>query len=68
MFIMLPVFDSVARGQIVIAIDPKTIQAIKPASEDPNMCLVYMGDKVWRVTSPFREVVDTINNALKGEK
>jgi hypothetical protein len=68
MFILLPVFDSVARGEITIAIDIKSIQAIKPASEDPSMCLVHMGEKVWRVNSSFEKLVNKINNALKGEK
>lgn len=67
MFILLPVFDSVARCEIVIAIDPKAIQAIKPASEDANMCLVYMGEKVWRANSSFGELVSKINNVLKGD-
>jgi hypothetical protein len=65
MFILLSVFDPVARSEITIAVDISAIQAIKPASEDPNMCLVYMGEKVWRANFSFGELVDKINNARK---
>lgn len=65
MLVLLDIFDPVARGVITIAIDPKSIQAVKPAAEDTTMCLVYMGEKVWRVNSSFGELVNKINSARK---
>ena len=65
MLIMLDVFDPTARGIIQIAIDPNAIQAVKPTAEDTNMCLVYMGEKVWRANRSFAETVTKINNARK---
>jgi len=61
MLMLLDVFDSQARTVVTIAIDPKAIQAIKPAVEDITMCLAYMGEKVWRVNSPFGELVNKLN-------
>lgn len=65
MLIMLDVFDPTARRIIQIAIDPNAIQAVKPTAEDNNMCLVYMGEKVWRVNKSFEETVTKINNIRK---
>lgn len=68
MLIRVNVFDSVARGEVTIAVDPQAVQAVKPASEDPKMSLMYMGEKVWRVNSPFGELVDKLNNARGGKE